>query len=100
MDVQQMINTLSKMERVEIQYIILQLMISNKISYSDITEAYTLYLEEVKKEAVKDRQDLQNHVLDMWFGKKKDIKDNLKNTMHWLLDKGWINSTHEKIDNK
>ena len=36
----------------------------------------------------------------MWFGKKKDIKDNLKNTMHWLLDKGLINSTHEQINNK
>lgn len=100
MDVQQIIDTLSKMERVEIQYIILQLMISNKISYPDITEAYTIYLEEVKKAEIKNRQDLQNHVLDMWFGKKKDIKDNLKNTMHWMLDKGWINTTHEQINNK
>lgn len=100
MEIQKLIIELAKLEKVEIQYIILELMKINKINYQDITEAYVLWLEHAKKEAEKNGEELRNHVLDMWLGKKQDIKTNLKKTMHWLLDKGWINSTHEQIDSK
>jgi hypothetical protein len=36
----------------------------------------------------------------MWSGKKKDQDKKLKDIMHYLLDKGRINTTHEKIDNR
>jgi hypothetical protein len=34
----------------------------------------------------------------MWSGEKKDQDKKLKDIMHYLLDKGRINTTHEKID--
>lgn len=34
----------------------------------------------------------------MWYGTKKDRDKNMKDIMHYLLDKGRINTTHEDID--
>ena len=34
----------------------------------------------------------------MWCGNVKNRKDWLKDVMHWLLDNGSINTTHEAID--
>ena len=99
-EIQKLIGELSKLQKVEIQYVILELMKTNKINYQDITVAYIFWLEYAKKEAAKNGEELRNHVIDIWFGKKQDIRTNLKKTMHWLLDKGWINATHEQIDNK
>lgn len=100
MEIQKLISELSKLEKVEIQYVILELMKTNKINYQDITESYVLWLEYAKKEAAKNGEELRNHVIDIWLGKKQDIRTNLKKTMHWLIDKGWLNATHEQIDSK
>jgi hypothetical protein len=42
--------------------------------------------------------ELQSKVVTMWSGTKKDRDKNLKDIMHYLLDKGRINTTHEDID--
>ena len=100
MEIQKLICELSKLEKVEIQYVVLELMKTNRINYQDITEAYVLWLEYAKKETAKNGEELRDRVIDIWLGKKQDIRTNLKKTMHWLLDKGWVNTTHEQIDNK
>ena len=100
MEIEKLISELSKLQKVEIQCVILELMKTDKINYQDITEAYIFWLEYAKKEAVKKGDELKNHIIDMWFSNEQDIKINLKKTMHWLLDEGWINATHEQIDNK
>ena len=80
--------------------IILDLMISEKVSYEDITKVYVEYLDTLRKGQSEAYLELQYKVVDMWSGKKKDQDKKLKDIMHYLLDKGRINTTHEKIDNR
>lgn len=83
-----------------IQVIILELMKDQKISYEDITHAYVEYLNMLRKGQSEAYFELQSKVVAMWSGKKKDQDKALKDIMHYLLDKGRINTTHEKIDNR
>lgn len=69
-----------------------------KISYEDITKSYVEYLDMLRKGQSEAYRELQNKVMNMWYGKKKDRDKNLKDIMHYLLDKGRINTTHEDID--
>lgn len=80
--------------------IILDLMISEKVSYEDITKVYVEYLDMLRKGQSEAYAELQGKVVTMWSGAKKDRDKNLKDIMHYLLDKGRINTTHEKIDNR
>jgi hypothetical protein len=41
---------------------------------------------------------LQSKIVSMYTGNAKNRKDALKDVMHWLLDNGSINTTHEEID--
>ena len=81
-----------------LQVIILELMKDQKISYEDITQAYVEYLNMLRKGQSEAYLELQSQVVYMWSGMKKDRDKNLKNIMHYLLDKGRINTTHEAID--
>ena len=83
-----------------LQVIILELMKDQKISYEDITKAYVEYLDMLRKGQSEAYQELQSKVVSMWSGKKKDQDKKLKDIMHYLLDKGRINTTHEKIDKR
>lgn len=78
--------------------IILELMKDQKISYEDITQAYVQYLDMLRKGQSEKFLTLQIKVVKMWSGNVKDRKDKLKDAMHWLLDNGSINTTHEEID--
>lgn len=81
-----------------LQVIILELMKDQKISYEDITKAYVEYLDMLRKGQSEAYLELQSKIVIMWSGNKKDRDKNLKDIMHHLLDKGRINTTHEKID--
>ena len=81
-----------------LQVIILELMKDQKISYEDITQAYVEYLDMLRKGQSEAYFELQSKVVTMWCGNKKDRDKNLKDIMHYLLDKGRINATHEDID--
>ena len=81
-----------------LQVIILELMKDQTISYEDITEAYVQYLDMLRKGQSEAYRELQNKIMTMWYGKKQDIDKNLKDIMHYLLDEGRINTTHEAID--
>lgn len=80
--------------------IILELMISEYVSYEDITKVYVEYLDMLRKGQSEAYLELQSKVVTMWSGNKKDRDKNLKDIMHYLLDKGRINTTHEMIDSK
>ena len=81
-----------------LQVIILELMKDQKISYEDITQAYVEYLDVLRKGQSEAYMELQSKVVTMWSGTKKDRDQKLKDIMHYLLDKGRINTTHEDID--
>ena len=81
-----------------LQVIILELMKDQTISYEEITQAYVEYLDMLRKGTSKKFLTLQSKLISMYTGNVKDRKEKLKDTMHWLLDNGSINTTHEDID--
>ena len=95
---EEILKTLKTLPKEYLQVIILELMKDQTISYEDITEAYVEYLDMLRKGQSEAYRELQNKVMNMWCGKKQDRDKNLKDIMHYLLDEGRINTTHEAID--
>ena len=97
---EEIIKALKTLPNEFIAAIILELMISECVSYEDITKVYVEYLDMLRKGQSEAYFELQCKVIEMWSGAKKDRDQKLKDIMHYLLDKGRINTTHEKIDNR
>ena len=95
---EEILKSLKALPKEDLQVIILELMKEQKISYEDITQAYVEYLNMLRKGQSEAYFELQSKVVTMWSGTKKDRDKNLKDIMHYLLDKGRINTTHEMID--
>ena len=95
---EEILKVLKALPKEYLQVIILKLMKDQTISYEDITEAYVEYLDMLRKGQSEAYRELQNKVMTMWYGKKQDRDKNLKDIMHYLLDEGRINTTHEAID--
>ena len=95
---EEILKLLKTLPKEYLQVIILELMKDQKISYEDITQAYVEYLNMLRKGQSEAYRELQNKIMTMWYGKKQDRDKNLKDIMHYLLDEGRINTTHEAID--
>ena len=95
---EEIIKALKALPKEYIQVIILELMKDQTISYEDITQAYMQYLDMLRKGQSEAYMELQSKVVTMWSAYKKDRDKNLKDIMHYLLDKGRINTTHDDID--
>jgi hypothetical protein len=95
---EEILKALKALPKEYLQVIILKLMKDQTISYEDITEAYVEYLDMLRKGQSEAYRELQNKIMTMWYGKKQDRDKNLKDIMHYLLDEGRINTTHEAID--
>lgn len=97
---EEILKLLKTLPKEYLQVIILELMKDQTISYEDITKAYVEYLDMLRKGQSEAYLELQSKVVTMWSGTKKDRDQKLKDIMHYLLDKGRINTTHENIDNR
>ena len=95
---EEIIKALKRIPKEYLQVIILELMKDQKISYEDITQAYVQYLDMLRKGTSEKFLTLQSKIVSMWTGNVKDRKEKLKDAMHWLLDNGSINTTHNDID--
>lgn len=95
---EEILKLLKTLPKEYLQVIILELMKDQKISYEDITKSYVEYLDMLRKGQSEAYLELQSKVVTMWSGTKKDRDQKLKDIMHYLLDKGRINTTHEEID--
>ncbi len=95
---EEILKLLKTLPKEYLQVIILELMKDQKISYEDITQTYVQYLDMLRKGQSEAYMELQSKVVTMWSAYKKDRDNNLKEIMHYLLDKGRINTTHEEID--
>ena len=95
---EEILKLLKTMPNEYLQVIILELMKDQTISYEDITKMYVQYLDMLRKGQSEAYMELQSKVVTMWSGTKKDRDQKLKDIMHYLLDKGSINTTHEEID--
>lgn len=100
MGIYKLIAQLKKLKKEILCIIILELLKSEKITFHDIAEQYIQYINSLKECAYDDYSELKTKVIEMFTDKKKNMDKNLKNIMHYLLDKGRINMTHEKIDKR
>lgn len=94
----EILKALKALPKEYLQVVILELMKDQTISYEEITQAYVEYLNMLRKGTSEKYLTLQSKIVSMWAGNVKDRKDKLKDVMHWLLDNGSINTTHEDID--
>ena len=94
------IEILLQQEKDILQYIVLKLMLGNKLSYSDITQAYIQYLESVKNGALCNYDELKGMVIKAYVDSPQNAPSHIKDIMHYLTDKGRVNATHEQIDAK
>ena len=95
---EEILKLLKTLPKEYLQVVILELMKDQKISYEDITQAYVQYLDMLRKGQSEKFLTLQSKIVSMYTGNVKDRKEKLKDAMHWLLDNGSINTTHEDID--
>ena len=95
---EEILKLLKTLPKEYLQVIILELMKDQKISYEDITKSYVEYLDMLRKGQSEAYLELQSKVVTLWSGKKKDRDQKLKDIMHYLLDNGRINTTHDDID--
>ena len=95
---EELLKLLKTLPKEYLQVIILELMKDQKISYEDITQAYVEYLDMLRKGTSEKFLTLQSKLVSMYTGNVKDRKEKLKDVIHWLLDNGSINTTHEDID--
>ena len=98
MTLENLYNELVKLSSEERVFLIIELTKADKVSYQDITTAYTGWLEFKRKQISKDYQELKGKVLDEFVGNKKDRTKALKDAIRYLVDKGQLNFTYEQIE--
>ena len=97
---EQLLELLKQQRKEVLQWLILELMKDNKLSFTDIAETHVKYLEMLRKGQSEKLMRLRSEVIKLWCGTKKDRDKALKDIMHDLLNKGRVNTTHEEIDKR
>ena len=82
-----------------LQWVILELMKDNKLSFADIATTHVEYLEMLRKGETERLMNLRSKVIDLWCGTKKELPSKLVSLIQEGKDNGWVNITQEKIDN-
>lgn len=95
-----LIKRLKALPREVLKAIIFSLMREDKVSFHELAEMQSQYLEELQRGATEQCQKIVSMIINLHCDKKKNQDKNLKEIMHYLRDKGMVNVTHEQIDNK
>ena len=89
-----------KQQRKEVlQWLVLELMRADKLSFAEVAKLHVQYLEQLRKGESKALMKLRSQVISLWCGTKKNIGKNLASLMQEAKDNGWANITQEQIDN-
>lgn len=80
--------------------VIYDLMQSGKLSFTDIALTHEHHLEQLRKGQSEHYDRLKSKVIDTFCDSKENYDKNIKDAMHYLLDCGEVNLTHEKINAK
>lgn len=89
---------LRKLPKDALNYIVYKLMSEDRISFTDIIQLYTEHLKDLKEKASEEYWELHSKTVHTFYDYKKNRDKNLKDIMHWMLDKGKLSTTHENID--
>lgn len=96
---EQLLELLKEQPKEVLQWIVLELMRDDKLSFTDIAEMHVKYLEMLRQGQTKKLMHLRSQVIDLWCGKKKDIPSKLVSLIQEGMNDGWVNITQEQIDN-
>lgn len=97
---EELIKTLKSIPKEYLLIIILELMKEDLLSFTDIAMAHNDYLKELKEGQRDQYWELFKRATHVAYDWKKNRDKNIKDMMHWLLDQGQLNTTHEEIDNR
>jgi hypothetical protein len=96
---EQILELLKQQPKEILQWIVLELMKAEKMSFADIAELHVKYLEMLRKGQSEKLMKLRYQVVSLWTGTKKDLPPKLVSLMQQGKDEGWANITQEQIDN-
>lgn len=100
MSMEELIKTLKSIPKEYLLLIILELMKDDKLSFTDIAMVHNDYLKELKEGQRDQYWELFKRATHIAYDWKKNRDKNIKDMMHWLLDQGQLNTTHEEIDKR
>ena len=95
---EQLLELLKQQPKEILQWIVLELMKDNKLSFTDIAETHVKYLEMLKRGEEEELMYLRSKVIDLWCGTKKDLPKSLVALITEGMNEGWVNITQEQID--
>ena len=96
---EQILELLKGQPKEVLQWIVLELMRDDKLSFADIAELHVKHLEMLRKGQAEKLMHLRSQVIDLWCGTKKTLPSKLVALMQQGKDEGWANITQEQIDN-
>ena len=82
-----------------LQWIILELLASDKLSFAELAEIHIKHLEQLKKGETEELMKLRGEVISLWCGTKKELPSKLVSLITEGMNKGWVNITQKQIDN-
>lgn len=95
---EQLLELLKQQPKEILQWIVLELMKDNKLSFTDIAETHVKYLEMLKKGQSEELMHLRSKVIGLWSGTKKDLPKSLVALITEGMNEGWVNISQEQID--
>lgn len=97
---EELLTTLKSLPKELLEWTIFQLMLDGKIEYHDLTEMHIQHLEALRKGQSEHYDKLRVMIVSMHCDAKKNHAKNLGDIMHYLLDCGEVNMTHEEINKR
>lgn len=95
---EQILELLKEQPKEVLQWIVLELMKEDILSFAEIAELHVKYLEMLKKGETEKLMNLRTKVIDLWCGTKKDLPKSLVALITEGMNEGWVNTTQEQID--
>ena len=95
---ERLLEILKKQPKEVLQWIVLELMKEDKLSFTDIAETHVKYLEMLRRGESEKLMHLRSEVIGLWSGTKKELPKSLVALITEGMNEGWVNITQEQID--
>lgn len=95
---EELLKLLKQQPKEILQWLVLELMRDEKLSFAEIAELHVKHLEMLKKGETEKLIHLRSEVIDLWCGTKKELPKKLISLMQEAKDNGWANISQEQID--
>ena len=95
---EELLEYLKKQPKEILQWLVFELMASNKLSFADLAEAHVAYLDKLKKQETEELMTLRSKIVSMWCDNKKNFGRNMVKLIQEGKDNGWVNIDQEAID--